>query len=167
MVTSFKRTYVTCCVTQASWTQSPWPCSRPLLTYTSTGDTQTLKDRSDSVSVGSLDPGAHKVLFSPSEYLWQVWGLILNAIFSLLLLAGTSLLLLDMGYLFWWDPTFSCQWLFSSKLSFWRPRRRRWVHILLLLHLVQVIWLLARDIINRSSPCSPSPYSYQNIFLKL
>ena len=54
---------------------------------------------SDSVSVGSLDPGAHKVLFSPSEYLWQVWGLILNAIFSLLLLAGTSLLLLDVGYL--------------------------------------------------------------------
>ena len=30
-------------------------------------------------------PGANKVLFEPSEHLWQVWGLILNAIFPLLL----------------------------------------------------------------------------------
>ena len=50
--------------------------------YTSAGDTQTLKGRSGSVSVGS--PDAHKVLFKPSEDLWWVWGLILNAI-SLLL----------------------------------------------------------------------------------
>ena len=34
----------------------PLPCSSPLLTRTSTGDTQTLKDRSGLVSVGS--PGA-------------------------------------------------------------------------------------------------------------
>ena len=33
---------------------------------------------SGSVSVGS--PGALKVLFEPSEHLWWVWGLILNAI---------------------------------------------------------------------------------------
>ena len=62
-----------------SWvycTQSPCPCSRPLLTCTSTGDTQTLKGRSGSVSVGS--PGARKLLFEPSEQLCQVWGLILN-----------------------------------------------------------------------------------------
>ena len=45
----------------------------------------TLKDRSGSVSVGSLGPGAHKVLFKPSEHLWQVWGLILNVILPLLL----------------------------------------------------------------------------------
>ena len=32
----------------------------------------------------SLDPGVHKVLFVPSEYLWQIWGLILNVISSLL-----------------------------------------------------------------------------------
>ena len=44
----------------------------------------TLKDRSGSVSVGSLGPGAHKVLFKPSEHLWQVWGLILNVIVPLL-----------------------------------------------------------------------------------
>ena len=29
-------------------------------------------------------PGAHKVLFEPSEGLWPVWGLILNMILSLL-----------------------------------------------------------------------------------
>ena len=44
----------------------------------------TLKDRSGSVPVGSLGPGAHKVLFKPSEHLWQVWGLILNVILPLL-----------------------------------------------------------------------------------
>ena len=34
--------------------------------------------------VGSLGPGARDVLFEPSEHLWQVWGLILNAILPLL-----------------------------------------------------------------------------------
>ena len=34
------------------------------------------------VSVES--PGVHKVLFEPSEHLWWVWGLILNAILPLL-----------------------------------------------------------------------------------
>ena len=42
----------------------------------------SLKGRSGSVSVGS--PGVHKVLFEPSEHLWQVWGLTLNAISPLL-----------------------------------------------------------------------------------
>ena len=32
-----------------------------------------------------LGPGAHKILFVPSEPLWQVWGLILNTILPLLL----------------------------------------------------------------------------------
>ena len=32
----------------------------------------------------SLGPGAHKVLFEPSEHLWWVWGLILNANLPLL-----------------------------------------------------------------------------------
>ena len=53
--------------TPRSGTQSPCPCSRPLLTRTSTGDTQTLKGRSGSVSVGPLGPGSHKVLFEPSS----------------------------------------------------------------------------------------------------
>ena len=70
------------CHTQVCWTQSPCPCSRPLLTCTSAGDTQTLKGRSGSVSVGSH--GVQTVLFEPSERLWWVWGLILNVILSLL-----------------------------------------------------------------------------------
>ena len=65
-------------------TQSPCPSGRPLLTRTFLGDTQTLKGSSGSVSVGSLGPGVHKVLFEPSEHLGQVRSLILNVI-SLLL----------------------------------------------------------------------------------
>ena len=38
------------------------------------------------------------------------------------------------GIFFWWVPTFSCLWLFSSYLWFWCSRRR-WVHGLLLRHL--------------------------------
>ena len=58
------------CRVQVCCTRSSCPCGRPLLTCTSAGDTQTLKGRSGSVSVES--PGAHKVLFEPSEHLWQV-----------------------------------------------------------------------------------------------
>ena len=60
----------------------PLPHSSPLLTCTSAGDTQTLKGRSDTVSVGS--PDVHKVLFVPSKHLWRVWGLILNMILPVL-----------------------------------------------------------------------------------
>ena len=69
------------CDTQVCCTQTPWPCGRPLLTCTAAGDSQALKGRSGSVSVGS--PGRHKVLFEPSKHLWQVWGLILKAILIL------------------------------------------------------------------------------------
>ena len=86
------------CHIQVCCTQSPCPCGRPLLTCTSTGDTQTVKGRSGSVSVGS--PGVHKILFEPSECVWWVWGLILNVIFLILLSCWASPLLLDMGYLF-------------------------------------------------------------------
>ena len=58
------------CHTQVCCTQSSCPCGRPLLSRTSSGDTQTPKGRSGSVSVGS--PGVHKVLFEPSEHPWQV-----------------------------------------------------------------------------------------------
>ena len=57
------------CHTQVCGTQSPCPCGRPLLTCTSSGDTQTLKGRSGSVSVRS--PCVHKVLCEPSEHPWQ------------------------------------------------------------------------------------------------
>ena len=68
------------CHTQVCCTQSP--CGRPLLSRTSAGDTPTLKGRSGSVSEGS--PDEHKVLFELSEYLWSVWGWILNEILPLL-----------------------------------------------------------------------------------
>ena len=71
------------CHTQLCCTQSPCPCGKPLLTCTSAGDTQTLKGKSGSVSVGS--PGVHKILFEPSERVWWVWDLILNVILLILL----------------------------------------------------------------------------------
>ena len=74
----------------------PLPYSRPLLTHISAGDTETLKGRSGSVSVGS--PGVHKVLFEPCEHHWQIWGLILNR--PSYSLSGASSLPLDVGYLF-------------------------------------------------------------------
>ena len=98
---------------QVSCTQSPCPYGRPLLTRTSVG---ALKHCSGSVSMGPFGPGVHNVLFEPSEGLWRAWSLILNVISPLHHLSGSSPLLLDMGYHFWWDPTFSCQWLFSSEL---------------------------------------------------
>ena len=56
------------CHLQVCCTQSPCPYSRPLLTHTSAGDTQTLKVTSGSVSVGS--PVVHKVLSESSKCLW-------------------------------------------------------------------------------------------------
>ena len=50
------------CHTQVYCTQSPCPCISPLQ--------ETLKHSSVSVSVGSLGPGAHKVLFLPSKSLF-------------------------------------------------------------------------------------------------
>ena len=97
MMTSSKKAYATHCVTQVCCTQSPCPCGKPLLTHAPAGDTQTLNGRSGSVSVGSLGPGAHKVLFEPSERLWQVWGLILNAISPLLLSCWGSSFALGCG----------------------------------------------------------------------
>ena len=95
------------CHTQVCCTQSPCLC-RPLLTCTSAGDTQVLKGRSGSVSVGSHS--AHKVLFEPSECLWQVWHLILNHDFAPpTILLGLLLCPWTWGICFWWDLTFSCQ----------------------------------------------------------
>ena len=84
LVASSKRAYATYWVTQICCTHSPCPHGRPLLIRASSGNTQTFKGRSVSLSLGSLGPGAHKVLFEPSKHLWWVWGLILNAV-SLLL----------------------------------------------------------------------------------
>ena len=132
-----KRAYVTRCMTQISHTQSPCPWGRPLLTCTSTGNTEILKGRSGSVSVGSLGPGAHMVMFKLSKHLWKVWSLILNVIspalqscwgFSFALGCGVS-------FFFCWDPTLSCCWLFSNKLQLGISCRRRWAHVFLLFFL--------------------------------
>ena len=70
------------CHTQVCCTQSPCPCSRPLLTWTSSGDTHTQFWLSlCEVSRSWCTHG----LFEPSECLWWVWGWILNAISPLLL----------------------------------------------------------------------------------
>ena len=95
MVTSSKKTYDPYCVSQVCWNQSPCASGRLLLIHASAGDIQTLKVRSDSVSVKSLGPGVHKVLFEPSEHLWWVWSLILNVILPTYHLIGTSPLPLD------------------------------------------------------------------------
>ena len=54
--------------TQVCCTQSPCFSGRPLLICISIGDTQTLKGRSGSASVGPY--GMHKVLFDP----WSIFG---------------------------------------------------------------------------------------------
>ena len=63
------------CHTQVSCTQSPCPCGRPLLAWTSTGDTQTQFCLSLCGVSGSW---CAQGLFEPSEHLWREWGLILN-----------------------------------------------------------------------------------------
>ena len=50
------------CHTQVYCTQSPYPCSRPVLTCTSTGDTQI---QFYLGLCGVAGPGAHKVCLSP------------------------------------------------------------------------------------------------------
>ena len=61
--------------------QSSCPCSSPLPTHTSTGDTQTQFCLSLCGVSGSW---CAQGLFEPSERLWWVWNLILNVISSLL-----------------------------------------------------------------------------------
>ena len=98
MGTSSKWAYATCWVTQTCCSHSPCPYSRPLLTCSSAEDTQTLKGRSGSVSVGSLGPGVHTLLLMPSEHLWKVWDLILIEISPLLQSYWCCSFALDVEY---------------------------------------------------------------------
>ena len=86
---------------------------------------ETLKESKAGLAqslVGFLVSGAQKVFFEPSEHLWRVWGLILNAISPLLLFYwGFSFALGHVvSFCVCWggagggDPSFSCQWLFSD-----------------------------------------------------
>ena len=63
------------CHTQVCCTQSPCPCSSPLLTWTSTGDTHTQFCLSLFGVCGSL---CGQGWFEPSEHLWWKRDLILN-----------------------------------------------------------------------------------------
>ena len=72
MAISSQRSYVTCHTSQICCSQRPCPCNRPVLIHAVSRDMRTLKGRSGSVSVGSLGPGARKVLFECFEDLWQV-----------------------------------------------------------------------------------------------
>ena len=69
------------CHTQLCCIQSPCPCGNPLLTDTSTGDTQ---HSFVLVSVGVFVFRCTQGWLKPSEHLWWVWGLILNMILPLL-----------------------------------------------------------------------------------
>ena len=69
------------CHTQVCCTQIPCPCGRPLLTCTSSGDTQTQIWLS---LCGVSSSWCTQDLFELSKHLWRVWGLILNSISPLL-----------------------------------------------------------------------------------
>ena len=69
------------CHTQVCCTQSPCPCGRPLLTRTSSGDTQTQFCLSLCGVSGSW---CAQRMLEPSESFCWVWGLILNVISPLL-----------------------------------------------------------------------------------
>ena len=69
------------CHTQVCCTQSPCPCSSPLMTRTSAGDTQTRF----WLSLGGVSGSwCSQGLFEPSKHLWLIWGFILNMISPLL-----------------------------------------------------------------------------------
>ena len=69
------------CRIQVCCTQGPCLCSSPLLTRTSTGDTQIQFSLSLCGVSGSW---CMQHLFDPSECLWWLWGLIWKLILSLL-----------------------------------------------------------------------------------
>ena len=100
MVISSRRIHATCHTSEVCCSKSTCACSRPLQNHASTGDTETLKVRSHSASVGSLCPGTHRVLFEPSRHLWQIWGLILSVISPLLQYCWHLSFALGVGYLF-------------------------------------------------------------------
>ena len=92
----------------------PFPCSRPLLTHTSTGDTQTQFWLSLCGVVGS---------WYATKFVWALQVSLAGIGFDSecdftppTTLFGLLLCPLMWGIFFWLDPTFSCQWLSSSEL---------------------------------------------------
>ena len=101
------------CHAQVDCTQSPCPCSSPLPTRTSSGDTQTQFCLSLCGVSGSW---CSQSSFEPSEHLWRVWGLILNVVSPPYHLAGAFALPLDEGYLLT-DAPASCSHRTTSWVS--------------------------------------------------
>ena len=66
---------------------------------------------------------------SPTQPLWDLTLLWLSPSYHLIVASPLSL---DMGYLFWWVPVSSWQWLFNSYLWFRCSCKREWAHVLLL-----------------------------------
>ena len=133
MVTSSNRAYATCCVTQVCCSQSP--CGGHCWAMP---PQETLK--------------CSKAGLSQSP--WGLWVRVLRSFFWALqaslagmgfdfkhdfahhtILLGCLLCPWTWGIFFRWDRTFSYQRLFGSEVQF-RSSHRRWVHILVLCHLV-------------------------------
>ena len=111
-----------CVSSVMSCAQSPCPCSRPLLTRTSAGDTQTQVWLSLCGVSGS---------WCAQDFVWALQASLAGMGFDSkcdfappTILLGLLLCSWMHGIFFRWDPTFSCQWLFSSELQFWSSHRR-------------------------------------------
>ena len=100
---------------QVCYSQNPCPCSRSQLTHTSSGDTQTPKNRSGSVSCRVSVSWCTEGFVSALQVSPLV-GMELDSKcnFPPSALLGLLLCPWTWGIFFWWDPAFSCQWLFSS-----------------------------------------------------
>ena len=96
----------------------PLPLWQALLNDASTGDAQTLKGRSGQYLWGLL-VRTRFCLSPPSSVSLVGMGFASKHNFAPpTILLELLLCPLNRGIFFWWDPTFSCWWLFSSKLYF-------------------------------------------------
>ena len=97
------------CHTQVYGTQSPCPWGQPLLTCTSSGDTQT---QLWLISCGASGSWCVQGFFEPSDHLW--WGKWIKLISfnsksdfaPLIILLELLLCPWTWDIFFWWDPTF-------------------------------------------------------------
>ena len=123
--------------TQVCCTQSPCPCSRPQLTRTSAGDIHT--------KFWFSLCGVSFVLVH-TRFVWAIWASLEGMVFESKcdftppnILLRLILCLWTWGIFLWWDPTFSCWWLFRSKLQLCSSHRGGCMPVLLLCHLVSSI----------------------------
>ena len=116
---SSKRTYATCCTSHICCSQNPCPHGRPLLTHGSAGDIQMFKGRSGSVSCRVSGSWCTR------SFVWALQASLVGMGFESkhdfalpTILLGLLLCPWMWSICFWWDPTFSCQWLFSGFCNF-------------------------------------------------